>query len=156
MLLKFFIFTLCYIAYKDITKRKIFNISIFIVLVFGCMFLVVGEDRFSSDWFYSLISFGILFLLFFVFYSMGYMGAGDVKFGAVLAFCFGLQSFLLIWAVSLLFSVLYSVIDLLLKRFGLDYFRLKISGGVNLELKKNVPYGAFLSVGSIIYILGLI
>lgn len=156
MLLACFVLTLCYIAYMDITKRKVFNISILFILVFGFFIVCIEGYGFSNNVFYSLISFLILLLFFLFFYRIGYMGAGDVKLGAVLAFCFGLHNFLFIWIVSLFFSVFYSVVDLILKRFGLDYLRLKISGGVNLELKKNVPYGAFLSVGSIIYILGFI
>jgi len=153
MVLMLFFFLLCYVSYQDITKRKIFNHSVLCGLVIGCLFLLLPDgNRFSIGWSYSLSAAAIFFVFFLVFYRIGWMGAGDVKWGAILAFCFGMQAFFYIWVISVVMAVIYGLV--------LNLFAFFRSGKMNAiffgftQGKKHVPYGALLSISAMIFILG--
>lgn len=147
-----FIISLCYVAFCDITKRKILNNSVILVFAFGFLFVLKGSEGFSSGFLESVVAGIFVFLCFYVFYVLGWMGAGDVKLGCVLAFCFGGKFFFLIWIVSISLSIFYSVVDLFLRGYGWEISRGRwMNNEVNLKAK-HIPYGLFLSVASILHL----
>ena len=150
-----FFFMLCYVSYQDITKRKIFNHSVLLGLSIGILFLVFsGGDRLSKGWSDSLAAATVCFVLFFIFYKIGWMGAGDVKWGAVLAFCLGFYAFCYVFLISLFVSVIYGLLVNLLSILGNETIKMRLTFGVVVSGKKYVPYGALLSISAMIFILG--
>lgn len=79
------------------------------------------------------------------------MGGGDVKLGSVLAFILGLNNFLWVWVVSIVFLIIYAVFVKIIYAFGYELIGLKLVGGSNE--RRYIPYGAFLSISSMLLIL---
>ena len=135
--------SLCCIIYSDITERLIPNAIVVFLFLISFLYIFVLRYEFSfydaRNNFSSMIS--ILFI-FFSFYLMGVMGAGDVKLASVLAFLLGLNGFLFVFIFSIIISFIY---------FGWICFFKKttIKFGFN---KKIAPYGAFMSFGVIAYL----
>ena len=155
MIMVLFFFLLCYVSYQDIAKRRIFNHSVVLVLGIGILFLIFPDgNQLSKSWSDSLIAATIFFALFFSFYALGWMGAGDVKFGAVLAFCLGLQAFFYVWVISIVVAIMYSQLVNVLSMYGMESIKIKMTLGNVVEGKKYVPYGALLSISAMIFILG--
>lgn len=140
-------FLLCYISYQDIAKKKISNISVCFLAIISVLVLNFDETgKFSKGLGDSFISCVVFLLLFLFIYSCGWMGAGDVKLGSVLAFLVGLQNFLVVWCFSAILAFLYPVgLDLL---FRVNYFLgLRNYIVLNNSMKKRfVPYGACLCI----------
>ena len=155
MILVFFFFLLCYVSYQDITKRKIFNHSVLCGLAIGVLsFFLPESNGLSKGATDSLTAASIFFVLFLVFYRLGWMGAGDVKWGAVLAFCLGLHAFFYVWVISVVMAIVYGQIVNLLAVFGMEKIKMKMTLGNFVQGKKYVPYGALLSIAAMIFILG--
>ena len=77
------------------------------------------------------------------------MGAGDVKFAAVLGLWVGWKLLLPIWALSCLFAVVHG----LFSRSTLKYFFVATSSmndGTEDGNKKFIPYVTYLSVATVI------
>ncbi|MGE8396335.1 MAG: prepilin peptidase [Comamonas sp.] len=153
MTLLIFFFTLCQIVYSDLTKRKIFNLATAIVFLLGSYLIFIESLGFSKNYSYSFASFFIFFLFFLSFYIFGLMGAGDVKYGSVLAFCFGGENFLIILIFSLMLSFFYSYSISVIEKYGFKNFYFPKSNEVKFLSRRNIPYGAFLSMASIFHIL---
>ena len=80
---------------------------------------------------------------------MKMMGAGDVKFGAVLGLWVGWKLLLPIWGVSCLFALVHG----LLARSDFKYLIVdtsSISVGREVGNKKFIPYVTYLSLATII------
>lgn len=155
MILSLFFFLLCYVSYQDITKRRIFNNSVLLGLGIGFLFLFLPEsNKLSRGWNDSLFAVAVFFALFFVFYQLRWMGAGDVKFGTVLAFCLGINAFFYVWVISVVMAIVYGQLVNLLSVFGMEHIKMKMTLGHVAQGKKYVPYGALLSIAAMIFILG--
>ena len=76
-------------VYYDITERRIPNrlIAIFILVIPAVLFLVQGASVLPSHF----AAAGIVFLSVFVFWLLGWLGAGDVKLLALVALIAGLS-----------------------------------------------------------------
>lgn len=153
MALSIFFLIICQIAYSDLAKRRIFNISIVLVFFLGVWLVFFEKLGFSNRLIYSFFSFFVFFIFFIFFYVAGVMGAGDVKYGAVLAFCFGVENFLIILTLSLIISFLYVYFKSLIGLYGSKIIILSAVVNVSKGNKKNIPYGAFLSMSSIFHVL---
>lgn len=152
MFIFFLIFLLGYIAVYDMVKRKIKNTSIVILILFvffgiffckGDVALISINDR--------IISFSVCFVCFLIFYKLSWMGAGDVKLGAVLALFFGMQDFFVVWLISIALALGYVVLVKIAYMAGWEVFRQKLT--FKDVGKKYVPYGALLCFASMFFIL---
>lgn len=142
MIYSIIVFLLCYVVYTDVAKRKIFNwvsVVIFFLAVIYKYFVVHGF--FTKNFTESLIAMGAVFLLFFCFYRLGWMGGGDVKFAGVLAFFLGIKLFSFVFIFSVLISLFFFI------------FRKNISLYKYSSLKKVAPYGAFMSFPTILLLM---
>lgn len=150
MLILFFM--LGYIAWCDITKRKLYNNSIVILLliVFLSKFLFTNDLELNI-FFAAISSLFFYFLFFLVFYILKFMGAGDVKLGAVLAFFFGMQDFFVVWIISIALALGYVALVKIAYMAGWEVLRQKLT--FKDVGKKYVPYGALLCFASMFYIL---
>lgn len=107
-----FLFLLFHVIKNDIEKKKIFNESVVMCLFVGAFLLIFDNDKkISQGWVGSLEALIVFFSVFLVFYIVGFMGAGDVKFGAALAFCFGLNLFFIVLCISIFISIIYCIFD---------------------------------------------
>lgn len=148
----FLIFLLGYIAWGDIANRRIKNTSIifsFSLMCFLKFFQESGIDVVSIN--DSLISFCVYFFSFLVFYKLNWMGGGDVKLGAVLAFFFGVQDFFVVWLISIALALGYVVLVKIAYIAGWEVFRQRLT--FKDVGQKYVPYGALLCFASMFYIL---
>ena len=147
----FLFFLLCYIVYTDMAMRKIYN-KVIVFLAFLSLFLHFSNAKWVEHNLMSasLCFFGVLIFLLF-FYKVGLMGGGDVKLGSMLAFIFGLNNFLWVWVVSIVFLIIYAVFVKIICAFGYEVIGLKLVGGSNK--RRYIPYGAFLSISSMLLIL---
>lgn len=141
-----------YIAWCDITKRKIYNNSIVILLliVFLSKFLFTNDLELNI-FFAAISSLFFYFLFFLVFYILKFMGAGDVKLGAVLAFFFGVQDFFVVWLISIALALGYVALVKIAYMAGWEVLRQKLT--FKDVGKKYVPYGALLCFASMFFIL---
>lgn len=153
MALAFFLFTLCKIVYNDFAKRRIFNFTIIICFLTGTYLVFFGRVGFSNNFSNSFLSFFMFFMFFMPFYFLGFMGAGDVKYGSVLAFCFGAENFLMVLMVSLIITILYSSLHIFFDKYGFGKISFSSTNQASEIKRKNIPYGAFLSMASIFHIL---
>lgn len=145
-------FLLCYIAFCDITKRRIYNVAIIVLFIASLIILFFGENSWSENNFkFSLISFFVFLVFFLLFYKIGWMGAGDVKLGGVLALLFGFYNFLWVWGLSIFLSLFYVGMVKVMYSCGQEVVRLKLTA--NDIGKKYIPYGAILSIASMLMIL---
>lgn len=84
-----------------------------------------------------------------IFYRFGLMGAGDVKFAAVLGLWVGWELLIPIWGVSCFFAVIHGFFA----RSSFKYFFVITSGrkcGLGDKNKKFIPYVTYLSVATVI------
>lgn len=147
MLIPMLIFLLGYVIWTDMTKRKIFNTAWMLILVVGILFFLFdSSQKISPSWRESLTAMGLCFAIFLSFYRLGWMGAGDVKLGAALAFCLGIKAFFYVWVISIGVGLLYS-----LGRWA--WGRYRVSASVLTAHGRHVPYGAALGLSSIFWIL---
>lgn len=150
MVLLFFL--LSYIAWCDITKRKIYNKSVILLFITIFFVKVVFNQKLELNNFISgFSSFLICFLVFIIFYCLKWMAAGDVKLGAVLAFFFGMQDFFVVWIISIALALGYVALVKIAYMAGWEVLRQKLT--FKDVGKKYVPYGALLCFASMFFIL---
>ena len=147
----FFFFLLGHVIYVDMAKKKILNFSVLAFFLMGINFLVFYKGNSLSEGWVDAITASIGILVFFIcFHLVGWMGAGDVKFAAALAFCLGVEASFYVWVISVTMALLYSSIVFLQARVHAARTGVLIKHGV-----KYVPYGALLSASTMIYVLAI-
>lgn len=143
-----FFLLLCHVAYSDMAKRKIKNISVLGIVLVGCGGIFL-DDWFISSYFFALQSGVIVFIVALIFYVARVMAAGDVKLCAALSFCMGLQNFFDVWLISLLVLLVYG----LMGRIAPKIFYKTADDILLKEIKgrpRLIPYGMVLSVSVVI------
>lgn len=148
----FLIFLLGYIAWGDIANRRIKNKSIVLLFSLICFLKFFQEVDIGGVSIYdSLISFFVYSFSFLFFYKLNWMGAGDVKLVAVLAFFFGVQDFFVVWIISIALALGYVALVKIAYMAGWEVLRQKLT--FKDVGKKYVPYGALLCFASMFFIL---
>lgn len=148
----FLIFLLGYIAWGDIANRRIQNKSIVLLFSLICFLKFFQEVDIGGVSIYdSLISFFVYSFSFLFFYKLNWMGAGDVKLVAVLAFFFGVQDFFVVWIISIALALGYVALVKIAYMAGWEVLRQKLT--FKDVGKKYVPYGALLCFASMFFIL---
>lgn len=97
----------------------------------------------------SVLGAVVAFFALLVFYGLKMMGAGDVKFAAVLGLWVGWKLLLPIWTLSCLFAVVHG----LFSRSALKYFFVATSfmkDGTEAGNEKFIPYVTYLSAATVI------
>ena len=134
-------------AATDITYRKCFNwliLSGFWGAVVSA-FLNLDLFSFGISGIDVVIGFSLALSVFMIFYIKGLMGAGDVKFAAVLGMFLGWKVLLPIWAISCAFAIIHGVVV----KYGAYFnFYLRIIED-QVRSKRSVPYVTYLSVATI-------
>uniref|UniRef100_UPI003A907C09 prepilin peptidase n=1 Tax=Comamonas sp. TaxID=34028 RepID=UPI003A907C09 len=94
----------------------------------------------------------LAFVVLLIFYALGMLGAGDVKFAAALGFWIGWKLLLPVWALSCAFAVAHG----LFVRSNLRYFFVKwipINSETQFKNKRFIPYVTYLSLATIIVLM---
>ncbi len=147
----FLVFTLSYIAWSDVTKRKIYNQSIVFLFFVALWVNFIFPRNWSVDSLCDIFtSFFIYFFLFLIFYIFKWMGAGDVKLGGVLAILLGVYGFFIVWLISVFLLLLYVGSVKVFYVYGFESARKKLT--FNDVGSRYIPYGAMLCFASLIYI----
>ncbi|WP_395350202.1 prepilin peptidase [Variovorax sp. UC122_21] len=151
---------LLFVAVYDFRQRRVPNWLVLAGAASALAALALGSNPFQSSWQSSLLGaatgFGCLLFV----YAFGYMGAGDVKFAAVLGLWVGLAALLPIWIISSLLAAAHGLLWLLLRRWAL-YPRLaallfhqptSVDGTSSKGRTKFIPYAAYLAFASVAWI----
>jgi prepilin peptidase CpaA len=140
----------------DFRKRKVPN-----ALVIGGLALTLAALAFDLNTFASgnsdaLIGGATAFLVLLIFYSLGAVGAGDVKFAAVVGLWMGFHSLLILWIVASILAGLHSALWLILQRWPvMPSVSAALMGSADthpsgkLRKIKNTPYAAYIAIAAL-------
>jgi prepilin peptidase CpaA len=148
-------------VYTDIAKRKVYNFTTFPVIILGIGFnlLYFGLPGLKD----SLSGFAVGFIFMFIFYLLGGLGGGDVKFmaavGAVKGFDFavmgGFYGAIVGGIGAIIAALLAKRLWIVIKRLFLAifcFFTFRSLDSLKMTDEKSIylPYTVFLSVGILI------
>ena len=116
--------------------------------------LAIGRQLVEVDWTSALLGAALGFGFLLLFYVVGIMGAGDVKFAAVLGLWVGLPGLFPIWIIASLMAAVHSMLWLALKRWALfpRLARLLVGPasaagqGRSPDRMRFIPYAAYLAL----------
>ena len=130
---------LCVVAVMDFRYRKIKNI-ILLILFFLSIINVLFLDK--EKYLFHIICALFLFLIFVVFYALGFMGAGDVKFAISIGLFFGVsKDIIFILIISSIISGAHSCIYFLYRRMWSNiFFEEKI---------RKIPYAGYMAIAAV-------
>lgn len=147
----------------DILHRKIPNI-----ITFPLLFIAFGINTYKGRFKMALIGFLIAFLIGFVGFILGQIGAGDVKLMSALGAGFGLRNLAHILLISSIVGITYIAVVYLIKVSREGKIKERIKRGIFLIINYNIleenllqsflkrkykypiPFGACLFVGVVI------
>ena len=144
------------IGFDDWRSRRVRNHLLGTGFVLGALWLVVSFFQGTQGISYasSLLGLfaGLMSLL--PFYAIGWMGAGDVKYFALLGFLLGWQALLPIWIIASLLAGVHAIAIIGLRRFkastahvaGLAAMKMPIA---IFDKTRGTPYATCLAVGAI-------
>ncbi|WP_435436927.1 A24 family peptidase [Variovorax sp. RB2P76] len=144
------------IAIYDFKQRRVPNWLALAGALLALATLAFGAGPLEGDWANALLGAGIGFGGLLLFYSLGVMGAGDVKFAGALGLWAGLWALLPIWIIGSLFAGLHAVLWLILQRwpffpalsqmlFGSPSPAVGDSSSTRVRF---IPYAAYLALGA--------
>ncbi|WP_114863449.1 prepilin peptidase [Comamonas sp. AG1104] len=149
-----FLLWMCYAAVYDALHRRCENWVIILGILLALASVSVFKDAHpvSISLGDSLLGFFTAFVVLLFFYSRNMMGAGDVKFAAVVGLWVGFDLLLPIWALSCFFAVLHGIFA----KFRIVYF---LSGSLvwgERNFVRNdrfIPYVTYMSVATVIILM---
>lgn len=112
-------FWLVVVIVFDLRQRRVPNWLVLAGLPFAVLTLSPAAS--GAGWLAMLAAGAISFGVMLVFYALGLMGAGDVKFAGVLGFWVGLPALLPIWIISSLLAAVHSLLWLGLQRWPVSH-----------------------------------
>lgn len=175
-MLLFIIIWLIAIAVMDLRIRKVRNWMVLLGLFMGLAAIAVGAQPFQVSLREGLIGMLVAFAALLPFYALRWMGAGDVKFAAVMGLWFGLSpNLLLIWLGGSLLAGVHGLVVLLWHRLqwsssmGWLQARLPLhvatalaasgravrpSSGEPRQIQRSIPYAGYMALMAIWIFLG--
>lgn len=146
-----FLLWLLVAAVNDALNRKCFNWVVMSgsLIAVSSVLIYPESHPVSIDFMDSLLGAVSAFFVLLIFYGMKMMGAGDVKFAAVLGLWIGWRLLLPIWALSCLFAVVHGLFSRSSLR-NLFCANSSMKNGVMRGNEKFIPYITYLSLASII------
>ncbi|HWT18558.1 MAG TPA: A24 family peptidase [Variovorax sp.] len=143
-------------AVYDFRERRVPNWLVLAGAVMALVALALGSLPFDGNWHSSLLGAGIGFGCLLLFYAMGLMGAGDVKFTGALGLWVGLPALAPIWVVASLMAGIHSILWLALQRWPLfPRLALMLAGpsrvpepGASHSRLRIIPYAAYLALAA--------
>jgi len=113
----------------------------------------------GKDWAAALLGAGAGFCFLLLFYALGVMGAGDVKFAGALGLWVGLPALLPVWIIGSVLASLHAVLWLILQRWpiapklSLMLFGRPSSANANPSPTRVrfIPYAAYLALAAAVW-----
>ncbi|MEX8194014.1 A24 family peptidase [Comamonas guangdongensis] len=149
-----FLLWLCISAILDARFRKCFNwlVILGLVLAITSMMLIPEKHPVNITVKDGLFGSLIAFFAFLIFYGLGVMGAGDVKFSAVLGAWVGWELLVPIWVLSCCLVIAHGFVV----RSNLKFFfnpDINWSDGSEDGRKKFIPYVTYLSMATVMVLM---
>ncbi|MNK87205.1 Type IV leader peptidase family protein [compost metagenome] len=154
-----FLLWLLLVAAYDFQQRRVPNWLVVIGTLLAATALVSGTGPLGLDWKAALLGGAAGFGFLLLFYATGLMGAGDVKFGAVLGLWVGLSAFIPIWIIASLLAFAHAVLWRYLERWPFSpRLTSMLAGpsrasesGTPLRRPRIVPYAAYLALATAVW-----
>lgn len=154
----------------DLVARRVPNPFLIVCAAMQCA--LTASSPFATGWVQAGAGFLLAAVCLLPFYAVRLMGAGDVKFGALLGLMTGPTVFLTAWIIGSLLAGLHSVVALRLRASPeIPGMVLAVSGGQRLlgtltgsekvhrverfvvrmrQGRKGIPYAAYLAIGAVL------
>ncbi|MFV0677183.1 A24 family peptidase [Variovorax sp. tm] len=146
------------IAVYDFKQRRVPNWLSLAGALLALAALALGISP-GGDWRNALIGAGAGFFGLLVFYALGVMGAGDVKFAGALGLWVGISALPPVWIVGSLLAGLHAVLWMVLQRWpvlpkvSLMLFgsSSRVAGDSSSTRVRFIPYAAYLAIGAAVW-----
>lgn len=147
---------LLFVTVYDFRQRRVPNWLVLAGAVVALAALGLGVQPFGIDWTSALLGGAVGFGFLLLFYAVGLMGAGDVKFAGALGLWVGLTAMAPIWIVASLLAGAHGALWLALQRWPLSP-RLALilsgppsaaNGGASPNRARFIPYAAYLAMAT--------
>lgn len=150
----------CLTVISDIYAHRVRNVWLMLALLLGmaCMMLAWLEGVEFAPW-TALAGLVVGLLVLLPFHIFGWMGAGDVKFFAVLGFLLGGKALLPIWIVASLLGGMHALCILATRRAGAGMQSLltRVASTrawrqvlVARQGRTGLPYAAYMALGALL------
>lgn len=171
--LLFLAFCIAIIA-ADVLFRRVFNWLVILGIAAKAVGLAIAADTspvFAQQWPAALAGMGLAFVFMLAFYVFRAMGAGDVKFFAVLGFWLGTAPLLPIWLAGSLLAGIHGLIGFFYKNGVMGQWvalQLIPAQGVVSHLpvlqragnwigavrggRRGIPYAAYLAIAALVFV----
>lgn len=145
------------VAVYDFRKRRVPNWLVLSGAVLALAILGLGAQPFGVGWTAALAGAASGFGFLLLFYAMGLMGAGDVKFAGALGLWVGTSALVPIWIIASLFAGMHGALWFVLQRWPF-FPRLALilsgppsptAGGTSPSRARFIPYAAYLSLATV-------
>ena len=159
------------IGVMDLRIRKVRNWMVLLGLSMGLAFIAAGVQPFQISIWNGLGGMLVAFVVLLPFYAMRWMGAGDVKFAAVMGLWFGLSpNLLIIWIGGSLLAGVHGLLVVLWRRlqwssaaswlqarlplrmaavFSVPGINNTISAVGRREIQRSIPYAGYMAIAAI-------
>lgn len=140
----------------DFRQRRVPNWLVLAGALVALAALAFRVQPFGVDWMSALLGAGVGFAVLLLFYALGLMGAGDVKFAGALGLWVGLPALASIWIAASLLAGVHGALWLALRRWPLSP-RLAViltgpvpaaAGGASPSRARFIPYAAYLALAA--------
>lgn len=132
------------LAASDVRHRKLPNVWLLAGLALGAVVLIArGTMPFGHLVLEGVLALALALACFVPFYLAGWMGAGDVKFLAVIGWLGGFET---LFAVFVIGSLIAGIAGIVIRGFPRAWRRLTGGSWLSDRLAMQIPYGACLSL----------
>lgn len=150
---------LLFVAVYDFRQRRVPNWLVLAGAVSALAMQALGNNPFEINWTSSLLGATAAFGCLLIFYALGFMGAGDVKFAGILGLWVGLTALLPIWLLSSILAAAHGMLWLVLQRRALFpqlstlLFRpAELPAGTPVMGRTRfIPYAAYLALATLFW-----
>ncbi len=140
----------------DFFQRRVPNWLVLTGAAGATVALILGNQPFGVSWLAAVSGGAAVFAGFLAAYALRLMGAGDVKFAAVLGLWIGIKPIFIVWLGSSLLAGIHALTILALQKWPLSPGLSAALGAVNLDHAgerriKNTPYAAYMAITSVVW-----
>ena len=147
------------ISAYDFRQRRVPNWLVLAGAFLALAALALGTAPIKHDWAAALLGAGLGFGFLLLFYALGVMGAGDVKFAGALGLWVGISALLPVWIIGSILASLHAVLWLILQRWPVAP-RLSLvlfgrpspaSDNPSPTRARFIPYAAYLALAAAVW-----
>jgi len=125
------------VSAMDFSIKRVSNYGVVIVTFLGLLMLFFQKNPWEPKWINSISAFFVFLIVFLPFYKKGLMGAGDIKFMAVMGLWLGFSAYAIFAFVGGSFlAFLHSIFVIYKRKFEIT--------------KRSIPYAGYMAVSSVV------